>query len=76
VGPIVGAQCNRHIGDNGGGVVALFIMFSSPACGAISAVAAIGCIVAGADDAGTALACGAVNAGLFGLLAVYCSVKA
>ena len=57
-------------------MVSLFIMFSSPACAAVSAVAAISCVVAGAGAAGTALACGAVNAGLFVLLAVYCSVKA
>ena len=76
MGPIVGAQCNRHIGDNGGSVLVMFIMFSSPACGAISAVAAIGCVVAGADSAGTAHACGAFNAGLFVLVAVYIGVKA
>jgi hypothetical protein len=52
----------------------LFIMFFSPACAAVSAVAALGCVVVGADDAGTARTCGAVNAGLFVLVALYCSV--
>jgi hypothetical protein len=57
-------------------VIAVFIMFSSPVCAALSAMAAISCVVAGADAAGTALACGAVNAGLFVLVAVYVCVKA
>ena len=43
---------------------------------ALSAMAAISCVVAGADAAGTALACGAVNAGLFVLVAVCVCVKA
>ncbi len=46
----------------------MFMMFSSLACAALSAVAAMSCVVAGTDAAGTALACGAVNAGLFVLV--------
>ena len=52
----------------------MFARFSSPACAALSAVAAISCVVAGADAAGTVLACGAVNAGLFVLVVMIVSV--
>jgi hypothetical protein len=68
---------SRDNGVQGSGVesILLPIIFLSPACAAVSAVAALGCVVVGADDAGTARTCGAVNAGLFVLVAVYCSVK-
>ena len=49
-------------------------LFTCPACATVSAVAAFGYIVAGADAAGTVLACGAVNAGLFVLVVMIVSV--
>ena len=67
-------MCNRRIPGNAGAALAVIIMHKSSVCAALSAVAAIGCVVAGADLAGTALACGAFNAGLFVLMAVYFGV--
>ena len=69
VGTFAGAQLSRRTGADAAALG--FLPFvTAPACAAVSAVAALGCAVAGADAAGTVRACGAVNAGLLVLVAI------
>ena len=67
--PPAGANLNRRAGANAAALG--FVPFlTSPACASVSALVAAAYTAADTDAAGTARACAAANAALFGAVAV------